>query len=470
MPVPHPDEVLTVSQLTQSLKTLLETSCRFVHIRGEISSLRTPSSGHRYFILKDSAAQVRCVLFRQQERYLGGPVADGQQVICHGRVSVYEQRGEYQIIVDILEQVGSGALQLAFEELKRRLAGEGLFDAARKKPLPAFPRSVVVITSPSGAAIHDFLTVWRLRQSTAVIRILPVRVQGTGAAREIAKAIDLAGTIAATDIIVLCRGGGSLEDLWAFNEESVARAIAASPLPVVTGVGHEIDFTIADFCADLRAPTPTAAAERIFPDTALLTEKIAPLRKKLATALYNRIAMETRRLAHCDRILGTWGDDLLGWAMRLDLCLHRFSSTCRRLLQSREQRLTRLQARLAQQTPMHRLHYDGLRLAHLATLLGQRTMRVLTDRENRLGAQAALLHSLSPLATLARGYAIVRKEDRETAGWSVVTRYSEVLPGERVNVLLERGSLDCEVVHASPAGYPLADVTSEVTRDDRADG
>ncbi len=470
MPVPHPDEVLTVSQLTQSLKTLLEANYRFVHIRGEISGLRTPSSGHRYFILKDSAAQVRCVLFRQQERYLSGPVADGQQVICHGRVSVYEQRGEYQIVVDILEQAGTGALQIAFDELKRRLAGEGLFDAARKKPLPAFPRSIVVITSPTGAAIHDFLTIWRLRQSTAAIRLLPVRVQGTGAGQEIARAIERAGTIDATDIIVLCRGGGSMEDLWAFNEESVARAIATSTIPVVTGIGHEIDFTIADFCADLRAPTPTAAAERIIPDTALLTDKIARLRKKLTISLENHIARQTRHLVNCNRILGKYREDLLGWEMRLGLCRHRFNSTCQMLLQSRERRLAGLKARLSLQTPTHRLHYDGLRLRHLSTLLGQRTMRILAERETRLSAQAALLNSLSPLATLARGYAIVRKTDRETAEWSVVTRSSEVLPGERVHVLLDQGSLDCEVINASTAENPFPASPPAVTNDDRADG
>jgi exodeoxyribonuclease VII large subunit len=470
MPVPHPDEVLTVSQLTQSLKSLLEGNYRFVHIRGEISSLRSPASGHRYFILKDSSAQVRCVLFRQQERYLSRPVADGQQVICHGRVSVYEQRGEYQIVVDIVEHLGSGALQIAFEELKRRLAGEGLFDASRKKPLPAFPRNVAVITSPTGAAIHDFLTIWRLRKSTAVIKLLPVRVQGTGAGQEIARAIDLAGTIGSIDIIVLCRGGGSMEDLWAFNEEPVARAIAASAIPVVTGIGHEIDFTIADFCADLRAPTPTAAAERILPDTTLLAAKIASYRTKLSISLGHLLTREQRRLIHCDRILGKYRENLLGWAMRLDLCLHRFSRTCQALLQSRERRLAQLEARLSLQTPMHRLQYGSLRLSHLSAILGQRIERILTRSENRLSALAALLNSVSPLATLARGYAIVRKQTREPEDWTVITRYSEVRSGERVNILLGEGSLDCEVVEASPTqDSSSAGVTVSIS-DDGAGG
>ncbi|KAB2891248.1 MAG: exodeoxyribonuclease VII large subunit, partial [Desulfobulbaceae bacterium] len=446
MPIPHPDEVLTVSQLTVSIKTVLEGSYRFVHIRGEISNLRIPSSGHRYFILKDSSAQIRAVLFRQQVRYLGCQLGDGQQVICHGRISVYEQRGEYQLIVDIVEHIGTGSLQIAYEELKRRLAAEGLFDAANKKPVPAFPRNIIVISSPTGAAIHDFLTVWRRRRSPATIRLLPVRVQGAGAGEEIARAIDRAGTIAATDIIVLCRGGGSIEDLWAFNEEVVARAIAGSEVPVVTGIGHEIDFTIADFCADLRAPTPTGAAEHIIPDTGLLTEKVARLEKKLAASVAQLLADEQRRLDNSNRILGRYRETLQRLALRLDLSVHRFSRACQLLLHGREQRLAELQARLSLQTPLHRLRYGSLRLEHLSALLVQQIQRILSHREARLGALAALLNSVSPLATLARGYAIVRKEARQPEEWTVVTRFSEVSRGERVNILLSQGSLDCEVL------------------------
>jgi exodeoxyribonuclease VII large subunit len=468
MPIPHPDEVLTVSQLTQSIKSLLEGSYRFVHIRGEISNLRIPSSGHRYFILKDFSAQIRSVLFRQQERYLSGQVEDGQQVICHGRVSIYEQRGEYQLIVDIIEHVGSGSLQIAFEELKRRLAAEGLFDAAKKKPVPAFPQNIIIISSPTGAAIHDFLTVWRRRRSIATIRLMPVRVQGAGAGDEIARAIDRANTVTATDIIVLCRGGGSIEDLWAFNEEVVARAIAGSSVPVVTGIGHEIDFTIADFCADLRAPTPTGAAEHIIPDTGLLAEKLARLEKKLTFSMAQLLAGEERRLDNSNRILARYRENLQGLVLRLDLSVHRFSRACQLLLRAREQRLAKLQARLSLQTPTHRLRYSGLRLEHLSTLLVQQIERILRHRESRLGAQAALLNSVSPLATLARGYAIVRKKDRQPEDWTVVTRFSEVRPGEEVNILLGQGSLNCEVLETCAEQSPPQ--PSRILSDGKAGG
>ncbi|RPH38632.1 MAG: exodeoxyribonuclease VII large subunit, partial [Desulfobulbaceae bacterium] len=277
-------EILTVSQATQSIKYLLEDSFRFIHVRGEISNLKIPYSGHQYFILKDSSAQLRAVLFKTQERYLSRPLADGQQVLCHGRISVYEQRGEYQLIIDIVENLGSGELQIKFEKLKKKLADEGLFAGSRKKPLPPFPEKIILLTSPSGAAVHDFLTVWHNRRSSVAIQILPVRVQGKGAGEEIAAALDLANNKLTADMIVLCRGGGSIEDLWAFNEECVARAIARSAIPVVTGIGHEIDFTIADFCADLRAPTPTGAAERIIPDTLLLRRQIADREKQLGQA------------------------------------------------------------------------------------------------------------------------------------------------------------------------------------------
>ena len=257
--------ILTVSQISRSIRTLLEGEFRFISVSGEISNLSRPYSGHSYFTLKDEGAQLRAILFKGQQRFLAKDINDGQQVICHGRISVYEPRGDYQLIVDSIDFHGAGALQLQFEKLKNRLAVEGLFDQARKKMIPMFPRKIVLITSPTGAAVHDFLKVWRNRQWGATIQIFPVRVQGIGAAEEIAAAIATVNRELDSDIIVLCRGGGSLEDLWAFNEECVARAIADSTLAIVTAIGHEVDFTIADFCADLRAPTPTGAAEQIIP-------------------------------------------------------------------------------------------------------------------------------------------------------------------------------------------------------------
>jgi exodeoxyribonuclease VII large subunit len=465
MPIPHPDEVLTVTQITQSIRDLLEGNYRFVHIRGEISNLRIPYSGHRYFILKDSTAQLRAVLFKQQERYLDRPIKDGQQVICHGRISVYEQRGEYQLIVDSIEQDGLGRLQIAFEKLKNRLAAEGLFDPGRKRAIPAFPESIVMISSPTGAAIHDFLTVWRRRRSVAAIRLLPVRVQGNGAGEEIARAIDTANRLAAADLIVLCRGGGSIEDLWAFNEECVARAIVRSSIPIVTGIGHEIDFTIADFCADLRAPTPTGAAERIIPDCTLLLERIDALHSRLRHLLIRHLAVEEQRLAACRKTLKAFPDNLERLALQLDLTVHRFSRAAVAFLRSRERRLAQLLARLETQTPLHQLQLKSLRLEHLGQRLTRGIAAILDTLESRLAAAAALLHSVSPLATLARGYAIVRKKDSETLRWTVVTESGEVARGDRLDILLGKGGLICEVV-AATAGLPPpgADIPPEADR------
>lgn len=446
MPRYFDTEILTVSQATQSIKSLLEDTFRFIHIRGEISNLRIPYSGHQYFTLKDSSAQIRAVLFKNQDRYLSKPLADGQQVVCYGRISVYEARGEYQLIVDTVEQFGSGELQIKFEQLKRKLAEEGLFDSARKKSLPSFPEKIVVLSSPSGAAIHDFLTVWHNRRSSVGIQLLPVRVQGKGAAEEIAAALDQVNRQIPADLIVLCRGGGSIEDLWGFNEECVARAIARSKIPVVTGIGHEIDFTIADFCADLRAPTPTGAAERIIPDTLLLRQRIAERSRQLEQAMIRKLAREQRALDQHLRLLGTLKETLQNLSLRLDLSIHRFSRAVQACLQHKQDRLRQLLARLEKQTPVHRLELRALQVDSLKKRLIRQMQTSLQTKEAALAGYAALLDSMSPLATLARGYAIVRKEDIRKAAWSIISRSSEVQRGDRLEILLAEGRLDCEVL------------------------
>ncbi len=259
--------VYSVTKLTRELKNLVEGKYRFVQVQGEISNLKRPYSGHAYFTLKDDGAQLRSVLFKGSARYLEKPIADGQQVICHGRLSIYEPRGDYQLIVDSVNFQGSGLLMIRFEKLKRQLNTEGLFAQEKKQAIPRFPENIILVTSPSGAAVHDFLKIWRQRNYPCTINIVPVPVQGKEAAGEIARAIALVNDqLPQSDCIVLCRGGGSLEDLWAFNEEIVARSIARSKLPVVSAIGHEVDFTISDFCADLRAATPTDAAVLIIPD------------------------------------------------------------------------------------------------------------------------------------------------------------------------------------------------------------
>ncbi|HBT97123.1 MAG TPA: exodeoxyribonuclease VII large subunit, partial [Desulfobulbaceae bacterium] len=267
--------IQTVSQLTAALKFLVERQYSFIAVRGEISNLRLPASGHQYFTLKDAGAQLRAVLLKPQARYLAAPLRDGGQVICRGRVTVYEPRGDYQLLVDSVEADGEGELRLKFDTLKAKLTAEGLFAEERKRPLPAFPEKIVIITSATGAALHDFLTIWRRRRSNVHVVIYPSAVQGKNAALELATALERVNSEIGGDIIVLCRGGGSLEDLSAFNEEILARAIVRSQIPVVTGVGHEIDFTIADFCADWRAPTPTGAAERSIADCGRLRQQVS---------------------------------------------------------------------------------------------------------------------------------------------------------------------------------------------------
>ena len=272
--------IFTVSEINDSIRGILEVQFPFVSVAGEISNLRQPLSGHCYFTLKDERTQIRAVLFKMQQRYLSSKPADGQMVICHGRISVYEARGEYQLIVDTIDLHGTGIMQLEFEKLKHKLAAEGLFDQDVKTQLPFLPEHITLVTSPKGAAVHDFIRIAQARCPTTKIAVFPVSVQGNQAAGEISRAITAINNHLSTDIIVLCRGGGSLEDLWTFNEEKVARAIAGSTIPIVSAIGHEIDYTIADFVADLRAPTPSGAAEMLLPETQALKSQINELQNR----------------------------------------------------------------------------------------------------------------------------------------------------------------------------------------------
>ena len=309
--------IATVSQVTRRIKDLLEGKFRFVQVSGEISNLRRPASGHCYFTLKDEDAQLAAVLFKNQQRYLLEQPRDGQQVICHGRVSVYEPRGSYQLIIDTIDFHGQGLLQLRFAELKKRLANEGLFGNDHKKKLPSHPRRITLVTSTSGAAVHDFLSIWRKRGRLVRVDIYPVRVQGKGAEAEISQAIEELNRRQHCDVIVLCRGGGSLEDLWPFNEELPAWTIFHSQIPVVSAVGHEIDFTIADFCADMRAPTPTGAAELLLPDQAQLAGHLATIRQRLARSLDNRLTGSAQQLRHTVQRLGSLDSLFIRQTLRL---------------------------------------------------------------------------------------------------------------------------------------------------------
>jgi len=442
--------ILTVSQISRSIKNLLEGEFNFVRVSGEISNLSRPHSGHSYFTLKDEGAQLRAVLFKNQQRFLPKTIRDGQQVICHGRISLYEPRGDYQLIVDTIDFQGSGLLQLQFEALKKQLAAEGLFDAERKKKIPPFPGKITLITSPSGAAIHDFLKIWRNRRWNATIQVFPVRVQGVGAAEEIAQAIRRVNKEVESDVIVLCRGGGSLEDLWAFNEECVARAIAGSTLPVVSAIGHEIDFTIADFCADLRAPTPTGAAEQIIPDLTLLERQIRNLQQTCTTLIMEKIEDCRREINQQRRLLGNLEMTLTHLTLQVDHNTSKLLHSMESHLQVQDLRFARIMARFQQQSPMNRVTLQDQRLHYAAEILAQR-MRVLLDQKSTaLSTQATLLNTVSPLATLARGYAIIRRKNREKKQEEIITKSSQTLPGELVEVLLHKGRLECVVEKVIP--------------------
>lgn len=438
--------VLSVTELTHSIKTSLELQYRFVHIQGEISNLRVPYSGHIYFTLKDSAAQIRAVMFKGQTKYLLKELADGQEIICHGRLSVYEPRGEYQIIVDTVDFAGAGNLQIQFEKLKRVLAEEGLFNRETKKPLPPFPEHIVIITSPTGAAIHDFLKVTRQRHFWGKISVFPVVVQGDKASEEISLAIEKVCSSVSADLIVLLRGGGSLEDLWPFNEERTARAIHAASIPVVTGIGHDTDYTIADMCADVHAHTPTAAAEISTADSKMLREHFQIQRKSLVRSIEKKIADYDDTVLALRRVMGNLALYLSNHTLKLDYAFFSLVNSARSLITSSSASLNNSLEKLLHQAPLNKITIQEMKLAHLRTELTDAQVNILRRNEEKLGKQAALLDSVSPLAVLARGYAIVSTTGTETGKKEVISSSSQVEKGDRVNIRLHRGSLECQVI------------------------
>ena len=443
---PFDNRIQTVSELTRSIRGLLETSYSMVTVTGEISNLRRPHSGHLYFTLKDAGAQLRAVLFKAQQRYLACQPADGLEVLCRGRISVYEPRGEYQLIIDYLDSKGAGLLRIAFDQLKARLEEEGLFAPERKRPLPFLPRRIALVTSPQGAAVQDFLHQAGKRSPNTAISIMPVRVQGEGAAAEIARAIAELNRLGGWEIIVLCRGGGSLEDLWAFNEEEVARAIAASAIPVVSAVGHEVDFTIADFVADLRAPTPTAAAQMILPERALLVAAVAELDRRLAATLRRRLVDARQKLSSAQRLLGDPSRLLAQHNLRLDHLQAELGHALRLRLRRDRDRLSHCQAVLQRQDPRRLIAgYQG-RVRENALRISFLIQRLLAAKRNQLGQSAAILDAVSPLAVLGRGYAIPRQADG-----SVLRSVKQAEVGGQLNLTIHDGSLDCRISKIKPS-------------------
>jgi len=433
-------DVYSVSRLNREAKALLEGSFPSMWVEGEVSNLSRPASGHLYFSLKDSQAQVRCALFRGNQRNMGVQPKDGMLVLVRARVSLYEGRGDYQLIVDTLEEAGEGALRRAFDLLKDRLAHEGLFDAGHKLPLPRLPRRIGVITSPSGAVLHDILTTLARRFPAIPVLLHPVPVQGEGAAEAIAAMIRLAGRRRDCDVLILARGGGSLEDLWAFNEEVVARAIHDCPVPLVCGVGHETDFTIADFVADARAPTPTAAAEMLSPHQSDWLEALDRQARRLRLLIRDRLRAHVQQLDYLEA-------RLVHPQSRLTLLNHRLQALDATLRRALSQRLIHIRqhvqiqhTRLRAFNPVAGIRERLIRLAHHRAQLAERLLNRLAMNRERIWRSAHLLDTLSPLATLSRGYAIVEKPD------GMILRHSRsVQVGEQVRARLGQGVLDCRV-------------------------
>jgi len=433
--------VLTVTEITRSIKGLLETEYGFISVVGEISNLRQPASGHFYFTLKDETSQLKAVMFKQQQRYITSRPTDGTHVICRGRISVYEPRGDYQLIVDFIEPKGVGLLQLAFEKLKNKLAAEGLFDEAQKKEIPFFPKRVALITSPDGAALFDFLRRAFVRFPSIPIEIFPVRVQGDGAAEDVVEALALLNERNNADVIVICRGGGSLEDLWPFNEEKTARAIHASNLPVVTAIGHEVDFTIADFAADYRSSTPTAAAEAVIPDRHILSETIRRLRQRLG----REVSVKINECHHTTNILKrTLGDPrtmLAHFLLLLDHSQTSFQHAFMNLLISCGSQVERLTARLHHQNPKQKILFQKQWLDEQTRQIKAIMKFYLEKKRSVLEKRRALHEAVQPLSILGRGYSIVRSIPEGEL--IVSSRQTEV--GKNLEIMLKEGKIECEV-------------------------
>ena len=434
--------VLTISQLTEQLRAVVEERFPAVWVEGEISNFRLYGSGHAYFTLKDDSAQLRTVLFRNRMRRLRFEPGDGQHVLAFGSLEVYAQRGEYQFVIELLEPRGLGALQLAFEQLKARLGAEGLFAESRKRPLPRFPRRIGIVTSPSGAAVRDILRIIGRRFAGLSIVLAPARVQGDGAAREIAAGIADLNALGDVDVIIVGRGGGSLEDLWAFNEEPVARAIAGSKIPVISAVGHEVDVTIADFVADVRAPTPSAAAELVVREKQALVEGLADLRGRLERAMRRRVEHARQHTSSLTgrRVLSDPARPLRDLERRVDDAVRRLRHAATATLRRATHRVDVATTGLRGGSPFARLAAGRHRLERVDTRLVGEMTRSLVRSQHRVGALIGRLDSLSPLAVLGRGYSLTR-----TPGGDIVRDAARVTPGDAVLVLLARGRLECRV-------------------------
>ncbi|GHA70110.1 exodeoxyribonuclease VII large subunit [Cognatilysobacter bugurensis] len=438
-----PQNVFTPSQLNTLARDMLEGAFPSIWVEGELGNVARPSSGHLYFNLKDARAQVRCAMFKPKSTWLRFQPREGLRVLARGRATLYEARGEYQLVLDHMEEAGEGALRRAFDELKARLAAEGVFDDARKRPLPAYARRIGVITSPTGAAIRDVLSVFARRFPLVEVDVLPVPVQGAAAAAQITSMLQSADASGRYDVLLLTRGGGSLEDLWSFNDEHLTRAVAASGTPVVCAVGHETDFSLAEFAADLRAPTPSVAAELVVPSTDDLARQLRALASRLRATQLQRLRQAMQRTDRASLRLNA-----LRPQARVELLRRRQAEALRRLESAWHRRLDRERARVRHADAVLRAHHPQRRLARLRERLaaiGHRPQsamaRRLSNDAMRLRGLVRSLAAVSPIATLARGYAIVRDADG-----GVVRSASDTQPGAALDVHLSDGGLHVRVI------------------------
>ncbi|WP_449285280.1 exodeoxyribonuclease VII large subunit [Marinobacter sp. PE14] len=437
---------LSVSELNHQARHLLESSFMQVWVEGELSGFSRPSSGHWYFSLKDRKCQVRCAMFRGMNQRIRTPPKEGDQVRIRGKVTLYENRGDFQIIVEHIEPAGLGALQQAFEELKRKLLAEGLFDQARKKPLPSLPRHIGVVTSPTGAAIHDILTVLARRCPAIPVTLYPTAVQGKAATADIVRAIEAAQNHGVADVLIIGRGGGSLEDLWCFNEEAVARAISACRIPTVSAVGHEVDVTIADFVADLRAPTPSAAAEKISPDQSDWLKQLQEREFRLSNAIGLALKRLRTQVGHLSARLRDPRRELLEKAQRMDELEMRLQKVIRQRLTTVGVRNDHLRQRLVMQSPRRQLSDSQDALRRVSERLVSVMQHELKQRRDNLEHAAQTLNVVSPLATLGRGYSIVRDSEGQ-----ILRDTSNVNPGDTISARVAQGEMTAKVTSVKSA-------------------
>lgn len=433
--------IYTVDELNNAINLELQESFGIVYVEGEISNLAKPSSGHLYFTLKDNRSQVRCALFRGYRNFIKTKIENGQKILVKAKISIYAPRGDYQLIIEHAYPTGLGALQQAFEQLKKKLSTEGLFNAEYKKTLPKLPGTIYIVTSPTGAAVRDILTTLNRRFPSIPVKILPTLVQGGQAATSITKALELADKLADpyTDIIILTRGGGSLEDLWAFNDEALARAIFKAQTPIVTGIGHEVDFTIADFVADLRAATPTAAAESATPNWRDYLYKITDLEQRLSKTISHIIINLLNIIKNLNHRLIQQHPEtkLFNQAQLLDELYVKLTYLWEKQATGLKNKIKLLNHRLEQNSPSVKIKIQQNKLEHYTYNLNTQILNLLKNNQNTLVNMATRLNAVNPLEVLARGYSILKTQDNQ-----VITSSSQVCPGDRINAKLHLGEIN----------------------------